>query len=484
MNTRISEVLTASLSDWNDWRWQMRQKPACSDLEQLATLGLVAPDAKQPRRRVGLTPYNVKLLFNLRSTDPEGYRAETLQSFPPQASGVKQHQWVWAKRHDLFWSKVMSHLPIPAFIRTLFTGRGSDTETRAMENIYPKTDVVIATAVCARHCSFCFREVGDVQGEASRMTGGIDAVMNAVQQVIARKTPHVLVTGGDPLTRNNQQLRQLLAPLVKSETVQVLRLATRLVVDLPMRFYDEELLAMLKEFAELMKQRHASFRIVTHVNHVCELTPEAIKALENIQACGVEVMNQTAVLHGVNDDVESLRTLLMTLDRLGVRNYKLFHSMPIEGTEHLRVPFLEFRKLVAGLHQWLPGTSVPQANLVTLVGKMPVSPSGRWTVPVPFTNRILCRSFRGEWYLFKDAWNIRRHLREAGVSLVLAVMLMALIFSPRQATPIVQHQQEQLQTVARVAVLANEMEYPDAWARQHFVPFVQNNTLYLPLQGL
>lgn len=484
MSTRISDVLNATPSDWNDWRWQMRQKPVCSDLEQLATLGLVAPGAKQQGRRVGLTPYNVKLLLTLKDTDPEGYRAETLQSFPPSTSSLKQHQWVWAKRHDLFWSRLMSHLPIPAFIRTLFAGKGADTETRAMENIYPNTDVVISTAVCARHCSFCFREVGDAQGEASQTTGGMDAVMNAIQQVIARKTPHVLFTGGDPLTRNNQQLRQLLTPLVQSETVQVLRLATRLVVDLPMRFYDEELLAMLKEFAKIMKRRHASLRIVTHVNHVCELTPEAIKALENIQACGIEIWGQTVSLRGVNDDVEKLRTLFLTFDRLGIRSYKIVHTMPVEGIEHLRVPLFKFRKLLAGLHQWLPGTTVPQANAATLVGKIPVSPSGRWIVPIPFTNRLLCRSFKGEWYLFKDAWNIGRHLKESAVALVVA-LLLAVIFLPRHSTPVAKlQQQQQYQTVERITYLADEIGYPDAIVRQPFTPYVVKGVLYLPIQDL
>lgn len=484
MGTRISEVLNASPSDWNDWRWQMRQKPVCSDLEQLATLGLVASDAKQQGRRVGLTPYNVKLLLALRDADLEGYRAETLQSFLLSTSGSKQHQWVWAKRHDLFGSRLMSHLPISAFIRTLFTGKGADTKTRAMEKMYPKTDVIIATATCARHCSFCFREVGDAQGEASLMTGNMETLMDAVGQVIAHKVPHVLVTGGDPLTRSNQQLKQMLSPLAESETVEVLRLATRMIVDLPMRFYDQELLAVLSDLAQTMKRRHASFRIVTHVNHACELTLEAVKAIENIQACGIEVMNQTVVLKGVNDNAETLQKLLMELDRLGVRNHKLFHTMPVMGTERLRIPIRKFRQLVATLHQWVPGTSVPQATVATSVGKIPVPPSGRWIVPIPFSNRLLCRSFKKEWYLFKDVWDFGRHLKEAAVAFAVALLLMV-VFLPRHSTSVTKlQQQRQPQTIERVAYLADEIGYPDYWARQYFPPYVVDGVLYLPLQEL
>lgn len=476
----ILNLFSVTADLWNDWRWQMRQKIVCSNLANLEALGLIGSCVKKQRRRVGLTPYNVKLLLTLKDTDPQGYKAELLQSFLP-TSDDGEHQWVWARRHDLPSSRIWARLPVPRFLKTLFTGRGSDTEIQAMENMYPNTDVLIATAVCARHCSFCFREVGDAQGEAARMTGGMNAVMNAVQAIIMRKTPHVLVTGGDPLTRNNQQLRQMLTPLVESETVQVLRLATRLVVDLPMRFYDEELLAMLREFAQTMKRRHASFRIVTHVNHPCELTTAAIKALDNIQACGIEVMNQTVVLHGVNDEVATLRKLMMELDRLGVRNHKLFHPMPIKGTEQLRVPVRKFRELVSSLHQWLPGTSVPQANVATLVGKMPVSPSGRWMFPIPFTNRILCRSFRGEWYLFKDMWDIGRHLREAMV-LATAVLLLVVMPLAKLSDPVNKNQlASQTLGITRVAVLADELGYPEAWARQRFMPYIEKNTLYIPL---
>jgi len=483
MNTNISEVLNADPSLWNDWHWQMKQKPVCSDPEQLVALGLVNLGTVKQRRRVGLTPYNLKLLLDLRDNDPEGFKAEHLQTFPLLSDFKKKHQWVWAKRHDLLRSRLLSQLPIPAFLKTLFGGRGSDTETHALECFYPRTDVLIAAGSCARHCTFCFREIGDAEGEAVQMTGGMDTIMKAVQQVIDRKTPHVLITGGDPLTRSNDQLRQILEPLVKSDTVQVIRLATRMVVDLPMRFYDNTLLGLLEDLAKQMRNRQASLRIVVHVNHVCELTSEAVRAIRNIQACGIEVLSQTAALHGVNDEAERMRKLFLELDRLGVRVYKLFHSMPVHGTEHLRVSVSDFRKLIAALHQWLPGTSVPQANIVTLVGKVPVSPSRRWIVPIPFTDRMLCRSFRGEWYFFKDAKDLKRHIREVGISFVAAALiLMATILTRRSGSLPVSHKESQV--VSRISVLANEMDYPDAWARQRFTPFVQNETLYLPLHGL
>jgi hypothetical protein len=115
---------------------------------------------------------------------------------------------------------------------------------------------------------------------------------------------------------------------------------------------------------------------------------------------------------------------------------------------------------------------------------MPVSPSRRWIVPIPLTNRLLCRSFKGEWYLFKDAWDIGRNLKEAIIALAATLLLMA-VFLPEHSTPVVQlPQQQQFQTIERIAVLANEIGYPDALVRRRFTPYVCNNVLYLPLQDL
>lgn len=475
--TKLSDVLNDNLPNWNDWTWQMQQKSVCSNPTQLSSLGLLTSGANVSKRKIGLTPYNVKLLLDLKDSDVEAYQAESLQSLLGNEEEYKDHQWVWAKKKNNLIEKLLNFLPIPRFLKTLFTGKGSDTEVRGLENMYPKTDVLIATASCARHCSFCFREVGDPQGEAAKLSGGMETVLNAVKAIINRKTPHVLVTGGDPLTRNNKQLYQILTPLVESQTVEVLRLATRLVVDLPMRFYDQELLEMLSNFAKQMKERNAVLRLVTQINHPCELTPAAMLAIRNIQSCGIEIMNQTVVLKGVNDNPTVLGNIFMILDRLGIRNHKIFQAMPVAGTDNLRIPLRKFRQLIASLHQWLPGTAVPQANVATLVGKVPIYPSGRWTISIPFSNRFICRSFKGEWYLFRDTWDMIRHLREAAALIV--VIILFVVLSPGRFKPIVANSAEII-TVSRIAILPNEMDYPDYFARRPFIPFVDNHTLYVP----
>jgi lysine 2,3-aminomutase len=474
----IQEILEVN-SIWNNWRWHMSMRPSCSNVPYLIAIGIITDSLGIDEERLGLTPYNLKLLLKLKETDSQAFTAQLLQSLPVKGKG-KKHQWAWAKRHDLFWSKFWELALVPNFLKVLFSGRGSDTDIKALENMYPETDVLIATAVCARNCSFCFREVGDSEGEASRTAGGMQLLQIAIQEIIERGKPNVLITGGDPLTRSNEQLRQIIEPLIHADTVKTIRLATRMVVDLPMRFYDQKLLQMLSDFSQQMKVRNAVLRIVIHVNHSCELTSEAKMAIRNIQGCGIDVLSQTVVLKGVNDDETILRELMCNLDQLGVRPYKLFQTMPVAETEHLRVSLSKYRKLVSSLHQWLAGTAVPQANIPTLVGKMHVSPSGRWMIPVPLTKYFLCRSYRGEWFLYRDSNDISRYLKEFSLACLFIFIIGFASFGEIIQLP---SNDFEYTRVVYLDDLVEKIDYPEAWVREVKNPFVSGGVLYIPMSG-
>lgn len=469
----IKGLLDISKEKWNDWEWQMGQKSIYGNPANLKEIGLLTDEDRIGQ--ISLTPYNVKLLMELKEKDQEGFRAEWLQSFGRPVKAQK-HRWVWAK-YDLASSKPEKLLP--KFLRTLFWGKGSQTEFKGLENFYPETDVVLASMVCARNCAQCFRQVGDVEGEASCLGGNMEEILQAVQKIIQRRTPHVLITGGDPLTRENNRLSRIIEPLVNSETVQVIRLGTRMPVDLPMRFFNKEFLTLLKEWQDKMRQKGGRLLVDVQINHPAELTSEAVEAIRNIQDCGLSVIAQTAIFKGINDNVGTLRKLFMELDRLGVQPYKIFHAMPVPGREYLRVPLRKFRKLLAGLHQWIPGTSMPQANIPTLVGKIPIQPAGRFAFALPFTRRIIVRGFRGELYLYKDAMDWIRRTKEMAVAMVIIVSTaIAIMFWPCQ--PQIK-QISGIGEIKHIAVLANKLDYPDAWARQNFRPYICQGTLYVPL---
>ena len=76
---------------------------------------------------------------------------------------------------------------------------------------------------------------------------------------------------------------------------------------------------------------------MAHFNHPRELTDEAMKALHMIQKAGVVTVNQTPLIHGVNDSPETLAELFDKLSFIGVPPYYVFQNRPVEGNMHLAV---------------------------------------------------------------------------------------------------------------------------------------------------
>jgi L-lysine 2,3-aminomutase len=91
---------------------------------------------------------------------------------------------------------------------------------------------------------------------------------------------------------------------------------------------------------EMVRQFSAGICIyvMAHFNHPRELTPEAIEALRLMRSAGAVIVNQTPLIHGVNDDPAVLSELLDTLSFIGVAPYYVFQCRPTLGNEIYSVP--------------------------------------------------------------------------------------------------------------------------------------------------
>ena len=208
--------------------------------------------------------------------------------------------------------------------------------------------LVVAANVCATNCRHCTRR-NVLRGAATVWDSGLPRM-----QEYLRAHPmvrEVLISGGDPLMLEEQRLRELLEAVCAVETVEVVRIGTRVPVVLPMRV-DEGLCAMLREFAPLW--------VNTQFNHPRELTGEAAHACGLLVDAGIPVSNQSVLLRGVNDDVETMVALCAGLQRLRVRPYYVFVCDPVAGTSHFRVGVEEARSIAEAVETRLGGLAVPR----------------------------------------------------------------------------------------------------------------------------
>lgn len=234
----------------------------------------------------------------------------------------------------------------------------------AVVHRYPGRVLLLAGNRCAAYCRFCTRK---------RLVGCAAAipyadVLAGIAYIAARpQIDEVIISGGDPLLLDDHQLAGILTRLRAIPHLGVLRIATRTPAVLPERI-TPELAALLGRYAPLY--------LTTHFNHPAELVGETRAACERLAAAGIPLANQTVLLRGVNDDLDTLATLCTELLRLRVRPYYLHQLDPVHGTAHFRVALERGLDLAAGLRRRVSGLAVPHyiVDLPGGKGKVALTP--------------------------------------------------------------------------------------------------------------
>jgi lysine 2,3-aminomutase len=251
---------------------------------------------------------------------------------------------------------------------------------------YPDRALLLVSDRCAIYCRFCTRSRIVGSGGGPRSLSKLEPAFSYL-----RKHPEVkdvIVSGGDPLCMATGRLTRIIEQLRLIESVETIRLATRVPVALPMRITDE-LLTALRPFHPLW--------VMTHFNHPREIDGEAGAALNRLADAGFPVMNQTVLLRGVNDQAEILTELFRKLVRFRVRPYYLLQMDPVRGTGHLRTPLQAGIDIMEQLQGRLSGIALPKFIMDTPggFGKIPIGPDyvlsrspGRTRVRTPRGNEV------------------------------------------------------------------------------------------------
>lgn len=204
--------------------------------------------------------------------------------------------------------------------------------------------------VCPVYCRFCFRRemVGPNLGHA--LSG---EELERALAYVADNPPiwEVIVTGGDPLMLSPRRIAQVTDALADIAHVKIVRWHTRVPVVDPVRITPELIAAM--------RTRGKRIVVAIHTNHATELTPQAREAIARLDDASFGLLSQTVLLKGVNDNVDTLETLMRTLVSSGVKPYYLHHGDLAPGTAHLRTTIAEGKALMSALRTRLSGIALP-----------------------------------------------------------------------------------------------------------------------------
>lgn len=198
---------------------------------------------------------------------------------------------------------------------------------------------------------------------------GPDALAQAVAYIAADpRIFEVILTGGDPLVLSPRRIREITEALAGVAHVKLLRWHSRVPVVDPGR--------VTGAMVEALRATDQTVYVGIHANHGREFTSEARAAVRRLKAAGVELLSQTVLLKGVNNDAAILEALFRTFVELGIRPYYLHHADLAPGTQHFRTTIAEGQALLRSLRGRISGLALPTyvIDIPGGHGKVPIGP--------------------------------------------------------------------------------------------------------------
>lgn len=335
---KILKELNASEDDWNNPKWQLKNR--ISDVEEIAKYTHLTDEEYGNIKNVGekyrfaITPYYFSLIEFDNPTCPI-----KLQSIP----SIKEFE----ESGQLDPMNEEQSNPAGKITRR-----------------YPNKLIINVTNACPMYCRHCQRRrlIGNFDKHTSKKD--IDESIDFINDNPTIR--EVLVTGGDALLLPNNKLEYILSRLSYIDHVEVLRIGTRTLATLPFRI-DNKLACLLRKY---------KVQLATQFNHACEITPEAVKAIDTLVDNGILVRNQMVLLHNINDDKHCIQKTNEELQKYRVIPYYLFHPKDVKSTKHFQVDISKGLEIMKHLEGRTSGMCKPTYvyNSPNGLGKVPLVP--------------------------------------------------------------------------------------------------------------
>ncbi|MDM7996955.1 MAG: KamA family radical SAM protein [Acidobacteriota bacterium] len=335
---RIQAAMQATDRQFADWRWQV--KHIARNVEELERMVSLLPAERESIRRAangrlpfGVTPYYASLLDEADESGRD--RALRAQVIPP-----------------------------PEYVERMLLNRGNrecafdfmlERDTSPIDLVtrrYPAIAILKPYNTCPQICVYCQRnwEIDEAMSpNAIASPGKLDAAIRFIAGRPALR--EILVTGGDPLSMDDDALLDILGRLAEIPHIEVIRIGTRTPVTIPMRITQK----LAKALGRLREPGRRELCIVTHIEHPYEITPDLALAVDRLRRQGISIFNQLVYSFYVSRRFEAAK-LRMVLRRVGIEPYYTFMPKGKEETNAYRVPLARLLQEQKEEARLLPGS--------------------------------------------------------------------------------------------------------------------------------
>ncbi|GKT55323.1 KamA family protein [Colletotrichum tofieldiae] len=161
----------------------------------------------------------------------------------------------------------------------------------------------------------------------------------------------IVVSGGDSYYLAPHQIELIGDRLISMPNIRRFRFASKGLAVCPSRILDpnDPWVDALIAVSNKARKARKAVALHTHFNHPNEISWVTEEASQKLNEAGVVVRNQTVLLRGVNDDVETMSTLIRKLANNNI--------VPVE---HLRTPLQTILDLESRIRGSIAGFATPQ----------------------------------------------------------------------------------------------------------------------------
>ncbi len=351
--------------EWEDWHWQIKNR--ITTLDEISRILVLTPQEEEGIRKsrgrlsMAVTPHWTTLMD---PSDPDcPIRRQAIPLKEEFDFGPNEFVDPCAEDRDA---------PVSGLVHR-----------------YPDRVLLLSTEQCAMYCRHCTRRRLVGEKESPAMNGkSLDAAVEYIRS--NKKVRDVLISGGDPLMLEDDELEVILQKVTSIPHVEFVRLGTRVPVTLPQRV-TPSLVAMLKKYAPLWMS--------VHFNHPREVSKRCKAACDMLADAGIPLGSQTVLLKGINDKPYIMKKLMHELIKIRVRPYYIYQCDPVKGTAHFRTPVAVGINIIEKLRGFTSGYAVPTyvVDAPGGGGKIPVGPN--YLISQDKGKHVL-RNFRGKIYTY------------------------------------------------------------------------------------
>ncbi|KAE8449221.1 hypothetical protein EG329_008388 [Mollisiaceae sp. DMI_Dod_QoI] len=242
-----------------------------------------------------------------------------------------------------------------------------DSPVEGLVHRYTDKCLFLASSHCPLYCKYCTRSYAVGADTETVTKASLKPQRRRWEKMLEyiAATPiiqDVVISGGDSYSLMPQHLAMIGSRLLEIPHVRRFRVATKGLCVSPSRTLDpgddwtDELIKLSKEGR--LRGKHVAMH--THFNHPNEFSWVSREAAQKLFANGVTVRNQSVLLKGVNDDVNTMKTLIRELADNNIQPYYVYAGDLVKGVEDLRTPLSTILDLEKEIRGSIAGFMTPQ----------------------------------------------------------------------------------------------------------------------------